>query len=97
MNLREGSMSTHWYDTSSRGERAGQFPSRSVLIRIEKQRSSSCKDGEHVPRQKYHRDRAYQLIGEPGPGSIAVGYVRYSSERKQENGAIQIIQASPGG
>ncbi len=33
-----------------------------------------------MPRHKYHRDRVYQLMGEPGPGSIAVGYVRYSSE-----------------
>ena len=31
-------------------------------------------------RHKYHRDRVYHLMGEPGPGSIAVGYVRYSSE-----------------
>ena len=38
VNLREGTMSIHWYDTTSRGERAAQFPSRSVLIRIEKQR-----------------------------------------------------------
>jgi DNA invertase Pin-like site-specific DNA recombinase len=33
-----------------------------------------------MPRQKYHRDRVYQIVGEPGPGSIAIGYVRYSSE-----------------
>lgn len=33
-----------------------------------------------MPRQKFHRDRVYQVVGEPGPGSIAVGYVRYSSE-----------------
>ncbi len=33
-----------------------------------------------MPRKKYHRDRVYQIVGEPGPGSIAVGYVRYSSE-----------------
>jgi Resolvase, N terminal domain len=33
-----------------------------------------------MPRQKYHRNRVYQIVGEPGPGSIAVGYVRYSSE-----------------
>src|SRR6266568_5073049 len=33
-----------------------------------------------MPRQKFHRDRVYQIVGEPGPGSIAVGYVRYSSE-----------------
>jgi hypothetical protein len=41
VNLREDSMSTHWYDTTSQGERAAQLPPRSVLIRIEKQRSSS--------------------------------------------------------
>src|SRR6266487_3811835 len=33
-----------------------------------------------MPRHKYHRSRVYQSMGEPGPGSIAVGYVRYSSE-----------------
>ncbi len=33
-----------------------------------------------MPRQKYHKDRVYQMVGEPGPGAIAVGYVRYSSE-----------------
>ena len=33
-----------------------------------------------MPRHKYHRDRVYQVVGEPGSGSIAVGYVRYSSE-----------------
>lgn len=33
-----------------------------------------------MPRQKYHRDRVYQIVGEPGSGAIAVGYVRYSSE-----------------
>lgn len=33
-----------------------------------------------MPRQKYHRDRVYQVVGEPGPGAVAVGYVRYSSE-----------------
>ncbi len=33
-----------------------------------------------MPRQKYHRNRIYQMMGEPGPGSITVGYVRYSSE-----------------
>jgi DNA invertase Pin-like site-specific DNA recombinase len=37
-----------------------------------------------MPRQKYHRDRVYQVIGEPGPGSVAVGYVRYSSELQNE-------------
>ncbi|GAC1394497.1 MAG: hypothetical protein NVS2B12_10910 [Ktedonobacteraceae bacterium] len=33
-----------------------------------------------MPRQKYHRDRVYQVVGEPGLGAVAVGYVRYSSE-----------------
>src|SRR6266581_6729581 len=33
-----------------------------------------------MPRQKYHRDRVYQVVGEPGPEAIVVGYVRYSSE-----------------
>jgi len=37
-----------------------------------------------MPRQKFHRDRVYQEIGEPGPGSVAVGYVRYSSELQNE-------------
>ena len=41
VNLCEDSMSTHWYDTTSRRERAAQLPPRSMLIRIEKQRSSS--------------------------------------------------------
>lgn len=33
-----------------------------------------------MPRKKYHRDRLFHPLDEPGPGSIAVGYVRYSSE-----------------
>lgn len=33
-----------------------------------------------MPRQKKHPNRVYQMIGEPGPGAIAVGYVRYSME-----------------
>ena len=33
-----------------------------------------------MPRQKYHRDRIYRIIGEPPPGALVVGYVRYSSE-----------------
>jgi len=33
-----------------------------------------------MPYQKRHLDRVYQVIDEPGPGSIAVGYVRSSSE-----------------
>ncbi len=41
-----------------------------------------------MPRQKLHRDRVYQEIGEPGPGSIAVGYVRYSSELQNETSIV---------
>ncbi|HEY7419492.1 MAG TPA: recombinase family protein, partial [Ktedonobacteraceae bacterium] len=33
-----------------------------------------------MPRQKYHRNRVYQIVGEPGPGAFFDGYVRYSSE-----------------
>lgn len=33
-----------------------------------------------MPRQKFHRDRIYQVVGEPSLGAIAVGYVRYSME-----------------
>lgn len=33
-----------------------------------------------MPRRKYHHDRVYQLVGEPGPGALVVGYVRYSSD-----------------
>jgi DNA invertase Pin-like site-specific DNA recombinase len=33
-----------------------------------------------MPRQKRHANRIYQLIGEPGPGTLGAGYVRYSSE-----------------
>ena len=33
-----------------------------------------------MSRQKKHRSRVYQIVGEPGTGAIAVGYVRYSSE-----------------
>jgi len=33
-----------------------------------------------MPRKKYHRDRVYQVVGEPGPGTQVAGYVRYSSE-----------------
>jgi len=33
-----------------------------------------------MARQKRHLSRVYQMIGEPGPGAIAVGYVRYSME-----------------
>ncbi len=41
VNLREGLMSPHWYDTTGRRETATQLPSRSVLLRIEKQSVSS--------------------------------------------------------
>ncbi|MFL5626761.1 MAG: recombinase family protein, partial [Ktedonobacteraceae bacterium] len=41
-----------------------------------------------MPRQKFHRDRVYQEIGEPGPGSLAVGYVRYSSELQNETSIV---------
>src|SRR5712691_4942937 len=36
--------------------------------------------GGYMPHQKRHLDRVYQVVDEPGPGSIAVGYVRSSSE-----------------
>src|SRR5690242_11789390 len=36
--------------------------------------------GRLMPRKKYHRDRVYQIVGEPGPGTHVAGYVRYSSE-----------------
>jgi hypothetical protein len=32
-----------------------------------------------MPRQKGHSSRVNQVIGEPGPGTPAVGYVHYSS------------------
>lgn len=41
-----------------------------------------------MPRQKYHRNRVYQEIGEPGPGSIGVGYVRYSSDLQNETSMV---------
>jgi DNA invertase Pin-like site-specific DNA recombinase len=31
-----------------------------------------------MPRQKRHPNRVYKVVGEPGPGAAAVGYVRYS-------------------
>ncbi|MBA3827249.1 MAG: hypothetical protein H0X24_25560 [Ktedonobacterales bacterium] len=31
-----------------------------------------------MPKKKSHRDRMYQVVGEPGPGTIAAGYGRYS-------------------
>lgn len=33
-----------------------------------------------MPHQKYHPDRMYLIIGEPGPGTLVVGYLRYSSD-----------------
>lgn len=33
-----------------------------------------------MPRHKQHTSRVYQMIGEPAPGAIAAGYVRYSME-----------------
>ena len=33
-----------------------------------------------MARQKRHLSRVYRMIGEPGPGAIAVGYIRYSME-----------------
>lgn len=41
-----------------------------------------------MPRQKRHQSRIYQMIGEPGPGAIAVGYVRYSSELQDKDTII---------
>src|SRR6266446_10168070 len=36
--------------------------------------------GGYMPHQKRHLDRVYQVVDEPGSGSIAVGYVHTSSE-----------------
>lgn len=33
-----------------------------------------------MPRKKYHANRVYQVVGEPGPGALVAGYARYSSE-----------------
>jgi DNA invertase Pin-like site-specific DNA recombinase/transposase-like protein len=41
-----------------------------------------------MPRQKKHSGRVFQVIGEPGPGSLAVGYVRYSSELQNETSIV---------
>src|SRR5690348_13787751 len=41
-----------------------------------------------MPRQKYHHNRVYQIIGEPGPGTIGVGYVRYSSDLQSEKSIL---------
>jgi hypothetical protein len=36
-----------------------------------------------MPRQQFSPDRVYQFVGEPGSGSMAVGYVRYYSEEQR--------------
>lgn len=36
-----------------------------------------------MPRNKHHKSRIYQQIGEPGPGTRVAGYVRYSSDMQQ--------------
>lgn len=36
-----------------------------------------------MPRQKYHRDRMYQPIGEPGPGTVFACYARYSTDMQR--------------
>src|SRR5262245_16886589 len=36
-----------------------------------------------MPRKKQHKCRVYLLVGEPGAGASAVGYVRYSSDMQQ--------------
>jgi DNA invertase Pin-like site-specific DNA recombinase len=41
-----------------------------------------------MSRQKSHRDRVFQEIGEPSPGSVVVGYVRYSSELQNETSIV---------
>lgn len=33
-----------------------------------------------MSKQKRHVNRVYQVVGEPGPGALAAGYTRYSSE-----------------
>jgi hypothetical protein len=40
----------------------------------------SERKGGNMPHQNRHPDRVYQVIDESGPGSIAVGYMRSSSE-----------------
>lgn len=37
-----------------------------------------------MARKKQHRDRMYQVVGEPGPGAVAAGYVRYSSDMQSD-------------
>jgi site-specific DNA recombinase len=36
-----------------------------------------------MSRKKQHKSRVYLLVGEPGPGACAVGYVRYSSDMQR--------------
>src|SRR5215831_9864130 len=43
-----------------------------------------------MPRQKRHRDRVYQVVGEPGPGAVFVGYARYSTD--MQNPATFVTQ-----
>lgn len=38
--------------------------------------------------QKRHPNRVYQSVGEPEPGSLVVGYVRYSSDMQDANTLI---------
>ena len=33
-----------------------------------------------MSKHKRHANRVYQIVGEPGPGALAAGYARYSSE-----------------
>jgi hypothetical protein len=41
-----------------------------------------------MPKKKSHRERMYQLVGEPGPGAVAAGYVRYSSDMQSDASII---------
>jgi hypothetical protein len=41
-----------------------------------------------MPRKKAHKERMYQLVGEPDPGARFVGYARYSSDM-QDDGTIE--------
>jgi DNA invertase Pin-like site-specific DNA recombinase len=48
-----------------------------------------------MPKKKSHRDRMYQVVGEPGPGALAAGYVRYSSDMQSDASIVtqrRIIQ-----
>ncbi len=60
-------------------------------VQVQNDTSSSkvanpAKGGKLMPRQKYHRNRVYQEVGEPG--SIGVGYVRYSSDLQNETSMV---------